>query len=180
MARGNTSAFITNLENGLTRVSNSVRSKASQMDIMMIVHTQIHPNLTTIAILTIKNNVIQYYYHMLEDKAEGNDVTPSMNPEERPNLEDYKSKNKGSSSTSNTAKTTDFDSVTTVPTPEGDVQVETELEIPLEDDKENIKSQTKSPRVKTLSEEEPSITTVSKEELSERSAEVQQNRATDS
>jgi hypothetical protein len=117
---------------------------------------------------------------MLEDKAEGSDVAPSMNPEERPNLEDYKSKDKGSSSTSNTTKTTDFDSVTTVPTPEGDVQVETELEIPLEDNKENVKSEAKSPKVKTLSEEEPSFTTVSKEELSERSAEVQQNRATES
>ena len=119
---------------------------------------------------------------MLEDEAEGNDVTPSMNPEERPNLEDYKSKDKGSSSTSSTAKTTNFDSVTTVPTPEGDVQVETELEIPIEDDKENVKSETKSPRVKTLSEdkEEPSITTVSKEELSQRSAEVRQNNTTES
>jgi hypothetical protein len=45
-----------------------------------------------------------------------------MNPEERPDLKDYKSKDKRSSSTSNTAKTTDFDSSTTVPTPEGDVQ----------------------------------------------------------
>jgi hypothetical protein len=75
---------------------------------------------------------------MLEDKAEGSDVAPSMNSEERPNLEDYKSKDKGSSSTSNTAKTTDFTSVTTVPTPEGDVQVKTELEIPLENNKENV------------------------------------------
>jgi hypothetical protein len=116
---------------------------------------------------------------MSQDEVEGNDATPSTNPEERPNLEDYKSKDKASSPTSNTTKTTGFDSVTTVPTPEGDVQVETDLEIPLEDDKENIRSQTKSPRVKTLSEEEPSITTVSKEELSERSAEVQQNRATE-
>jgi hypothetical protein len=79
---------------------------------------------------------------------------------------------KRSSSTLNTVKTTDFDSTTSVPTPEGDVQAETELEIPLEDNKENAKSETKSPKVKTLSEEEPSITTVSKEELSERSAEV--------
>jgi hypothetical protein len=100
---------------------------------------------------------------MLEDKAEGSDVAPSMNSEERPNLEDYKSKDKGSSSTSNTAKTTDFTSVTTVPTPEGDVQVKTELEIPLENNKEN-----------------PSFTTVSKEELSQRSDEVQKNRATES
>ena len=117
---------------------------------------------------------------MSEDKAEGRDVVPSMNPEERPDLEDYKSKDKRSSSTSNTAKTTDFDSITTVPTPEGDVQIETELEIPLEDNKENVKSETKSPKVKTLSEEEPSITTVSKEELSERSAEVQHGNTTES
>jgi hypothetical protein len=41
----------------------------------------------------------------------------------------------------------------------------------------NVKSEAKSPKVKTLSEEEPSFTTVSKEELSERSAEAQQNRA---
>jgi hypothetical protein len=34
-------------------------------------------------------------------------------------------------------------------TPEGDVQAETELEIPLEDNKENAKSETKSPKVKT-------------------------------
>src|ERR687890_429515 len=108
---------------------------------------------------------------MPEDKAEGKDVRPSMNPEERSDLEDYKSKDNGSSSTSNTIKTTDFDSVTTVPTSEGDVQVETELQIPLEDNKENVKSETKSPRVKIFSEEEPSITTVSKEELSEKSSE---------
>ncbi len=31
---------------------------------------------------------------MPEDKAEGKDVAPSMNPEERPDLEDYKSKDK--------------------------------------------------------------------------------------
>ena len=85
-----------------------------------------------------------------------------MNPEERPDLEDYKSKDKVTPSA--TGKKTDFTSVTTVPTPEGDVQAETELEIPLEDDKENMKSETKPPKVKTLSEEEPSFTTVSKEE----------------
>ena len=59
------------------------------------------------------------------------------------------------------------------------MQAETELEIPLENDKENVKSNTKPPKVKTLSEEEPSFTTVSKEELSERSAEVQQDNATE-
>jgi hypothetical protein len=98
------------------------------------------------------------------------ETTPSMNPEEKPGLQDYRSKEKRSSS-SDMAKRTDFDSITTVPTPEGDVQVETKLEVPLENDKENVKSETKSPKVKTLSEEEPSITTVSKEELSEKSSE---------
>ncbi|CAN5156131.1 hypothetical protein BH18THE2_BH18THE2_18850 [soil metagenome] len=39
------SAFITNLENGLTQLNASIKNKASPMDIMMIVHTQIHPNL---------------------------------------------------------------------------------------------------------------------------------------
>jgi hypothetical protein len=101
---------------------------------------------------------------MSEDKTEGREVSPSVNPEERSNLEDYKSKDKAS----NTSRTTDFDSVTTVPTPEGDVQVETKLEIPVEDNKEDVKSEAKSPKVKKSSEE-PSITTVSKEELSQRS-----------
>jgi hypothetical protein len=115
---------------------------------------------------------------MSEDKTEGGEVAPSANPEERPNLEDYKSKGKASGSASNTAKTTDFDSVTTVLTPEGDVQVETKPEIPVEDNKEDVKSEAKSPKVKKSSEEEPSITTVSKEELSQRSKEAQQNRST--
>jgi hypothetical protein len=97
------------------------------------------------------------------------ETTPSMNPEEKPGLQDYRSKEKRSSS--DMAKKTDFDSITTVLTPEGDVQVETKLEVPLEDNEENVKSETKSPKVKTLSEEEPSITTVSKEELSEKSSE---------
>ena len=55
------------------------------------------------------------------------------------------------------------------------MQAETELEIPLDNEKENVNSETKSPKVKTLSEEEPSFTTVSKEELSKRSAEVQES-----
>jgi hypothetical protein len=45
MAPNNSSAFITNLENGLSKLNDSIRDKASPMDIMMIVHTQIHPNL---------------------------------------------------------------------------------------------------------------------------------------
>ena len=116
---------------------------------------------------------------MSEDKTKG-EIAPSTNPEERPDLKNYKSKDKGSTTTSNSAKTTDFDSVTTVPTPEGDVQVETKLEIPVDDSKENVKSEAKSPKVKKSSEEEPSITTVSKEELSRRSAEVLQDRTTES
>jgi hypothetical protein len=115
---------------------------------------------------------------MSEDKTEGREVAPSVNPEKRPNLEDYKSKDKASGSASNTAKITDFDSVTAVPTPEGDVQVETKLEIPVEDNREDVKSEAKSPKVKKSSEEDPSITTVSKEELSQRSNEAQQNRST--
>jgi hypothetical protein len=38
-------AFDINLENGLTQLKNSIKNKASPMDIMMVVHTQIHPNL---------------------------------------------------------------------------------------------------------------------------------------
>jgi hypothetical protein len=45
MAPNNTTAFVTNLENGLIQLNSSIRSKASPIDIMMIVHTQIHPNL---------------------------------------------------------------------------------------------------------------------------------------
>ena len=45
MAPKNSSAFITNLENGLIELNDSIQSKGSPMDIMMIVHTQIHPNL---------------------------------------------------------------------------------------------------------------------------------------
>ena len=45
LAPNNSSAFITNLENGITQLNASIRNKASPMDIMMIAHTQIHPNL---------------------------------------------------------------------------------------------------------------------------------------
>lgn len=41
----NVAAFVTNLENGLTHLNNSIAKKDSPLDIMMIVHTQIHPNL---------------------------------------------------------------------------------------------------------------------------------------
>lgn len=36
---------ISNLENGLLQLHDSIRGKASPMDVMMIAHTQIHPNL---------------------------------------------------------------------------------------------------------------------------------------
>jgi hypothetical protein len=45
MAPGNSSAFVINLQDGLTQLNNSIKSKASPMDVMMIVHTKIHPNL---------------------------------------------------------------------------------------------------------------------------------------
>jgi hypothetical protein len=45
IASNKSSAFITNLESGLTQLNNLIESKASPMDIMMVVHTQIHPNL---------------------------------------------------------------------------------------------------------------------------------------
>jgi hypothetical protein len=45
MASNKSSAFVTNLENGLVRLNSSIENKASPTDIMMIVHTQIHPNL---------------------------------------------------------------------------------------------------------------------------------------
>src|SRR5215212_10218790 len=107
---------------------------------------------------------------MSEDKTKDSEIAPSTNPEERPDLQDYKSKDKGPRSPSNTTKTTDFDSVTTVPTSEGDVQVETKLEIPIEDSKENVKSETRPPKAKKFS----------KEELSQRSAEVLQDHTTES
>jgi hypothetical protein len=46
LAPNDSSAFISNLENGLTQLNASIRNKASAMDIMMIAHMQIHPNLS--------------------------------------------------------------------------------------------------------------------------------------
>lgn len=45
MAPNNSSVSLTNLENGLSKLNDSIRNKGSPMDIMMIVHTQIHPNI---------------------------------------------------------------------------------------------------------------------------------------
>jgi hypothetical protein len=41
----NITAFVTNLDKGLTQLNDSISKKASPLDVMMIVHTQIHPNL---------------------------------------------------------------------------------------------------------------------------------------
>jgi hypothetical protein len=38
-------AFVTNLESGITKFHYLVRDKAPPMDLMMVVHTQIHPNI---------------------------------------------------------------------------------------------------------------------------------------
>lgn len=45
MVLKNESNFANNLEGGLTQLNDLVRNKASPMDIMMVVHSQIHPNL---------------------------------------------------------------------------------------------------------------------------------------
>lgn len=36
---------VSNLENGLIQLNDSIRGKASPMDVMMVAHTQVHPNL---------------------------------------------------------------------------------------------------------------------------------------
>ena len=41
----NATAFVTKLGNGLTHLNQSIATKASPLDVMTIVHTQIHPNL---------------------------------------------------------------------------------------------------------------------------------------
>lgn len=46
--KSNQSIFVTSLESGISQLNNSIRNKASPLDIMMIVHTQIHPNLLEI------------------------------------------------------------------------------------------------------------------------------------
>ena len=45
IANNYSSVFVTNLDNGLIHLTNSIASKASPLDIMMIVHSEIHPNL---------------------------------------------------------------------------------------------------------------------------------------
>jgi hypothetical protein len=45
IAPRNAAAFLANLENGLTQLNDKVRNKASPMDIMVIVHTQVQSSL---------------------------------------------------------------------------------------------------------------------------------------
>jgi hypothetical protein len=44
-ATSNITTFIVKLENGLTQLRDAINNNAAPMDVMMIVHTQIHPNL---------------------------------------------------------------------------------------------------------------------------------------
>ena len=48
MNENNTDSFVSNLHNGLSQLDTSIRNKASPMDIMMIAHVEIHPNLLAI------------------------------------------------------------------------------------------------------------------------------------
>jgi hypothetical protein len=45
LANSNKVVFVNNLEKGLVHLNNSIANKVSPMEIMMIVHTEIHPNL---------------------------------------------------------------------------------------------------------------------------------------
>jgi hypothetical protein len=51
----NTTGYITNLENGLTQLNNLIAKKDSPLNVMMIVHTQIHPNLLEAFRLELRN-----------------------------------------------------------------------------------------------------------------------------
>ena len=45
MANNNKAIFVNNLEKGLKHLNNSLENKGPPTEIMMIVHTEIHPNL---------------------------------------------------------------------------------------------------------------------------------------
>jgi hypothetical protein len=45
MANNNKAIFVNNLEKGLKHLNNSIENKGPPTEIMMIVHTEIHPNL---------------------------------------------------------------------------------------------------------------------------------------
>jgi hypothetical protein len=44
-ATSNVTTLIAKLENGMTQLRDAVNNNAAPIDVMMIVHTQIHPNL---------------------------------------------------------------------------------------------------------------------------------------
>jgi hypothetical protein len=52
--KSNQYILVTSLESGIYQLNNSIRNRASPLDIMMIVHTQIHPNLLEIFDLEIR------------------------------------------------------------------------------------------------------------------------------
>jgi hypothetical protein len=45
IASSKATSFITNLQDSLSQLNSAIRNKTSPMDIMMVAHTQIHPNL---------------------------------------------------------------------------------------------------------------------------------------
>jgi len=51
----NITGFITNLENGLIQLNNLIAKKDSPLDVMMVVHTQIHSNLLEAFSLQLRN-----------------------------------------------------------------------------------------------------------------------------
>lgn len=57
ISQNGTAVYSTNLESGIIQLVNSIEYKVSPMDIMMIVHTQIHPNLIGAFDLQILSNV---------------------------------------------------------------------------------------------------------------------------
>ena len=54
MVVDNKSIFFTKLENGLIHLNNSISNKASPLDIMMIVHSEVHPNLQEVFNLQLR------------------------------------------------------------------------------------------------------------------------------
>ena len=56
ISQNGTAVYSTNLESGIIQLVNSIEYKVSPMDIMMIVHTQIHPNLIGAFDLQILSN----------------------------------------------------------------------------------------------------------------------------
>ena len=111
----------------------------------------------------------------MSESKKKEETTPSMSPEEKPGMQDYRSKEKQSSS--DMAKRADFDSITTVPTPEGDVQVETKLEVPLEDNKENVKSEQNLPRLKHYQKKNLRLQQFPKKSFQKNRLKVQQGSA---